>query len=111
MDNFLVWLAMWVVGTPISFLMVMSFMFIFVGFVCYIAGTFRGEKSPPEESKSQQLQCLYCHGTSFYEGPSGGMSTNILCANNECRHWFNYTALINKLDDLNRVEPPRTPKE
>ena len=49
------------------------------------------------------MKCAYCGGTEFYEGPSGGMSTNVLCANPECRHWFNYSPL--GMDDLNRVEP------
>lgn len=49
-------------------------------------------------------RCTYCRGTEFYEGPSGGMSTNILCANPECRHWFNYIPILGRLDDLNRVE-------
>lgn len=30
----------------------------------------------------------------FYEGPSGGMSTNIFCANSECRSGFNYTSIF-----------------
>lgn len=51
------------------------------------------------------IKCTYCGGTEFLEGPSGGMSTNVLCANKECRHWFNYTELLNQLEDLNRVEP------
>ena len=54
-------------------------------------------------------QCPYCHGTQFYEGPSGGLSTNIMCANLSCRHWFNYTPMTGTMDDLNRVEP--TPKQ
>jgi hypothetical protein len=31
------------------------------------------------------------------------MSTNIMCV--KCRHWFNYTPILEKLEDLNRVEP------
>ena len=49
--------------------------------------------------------CTYCKGTDFFEGPTGGLSINILCANKSCRHWFNWTAVINELDDLHRVEP------
>jgi hypothetical protein len=50
-------------------------------------------------------KCKYCGGTEFYEGASGGMSTNIQCANQKCRHWFNWTPIIDELDDLGRVEP------
>lgn len=53
---------------------------------------------------SDVVRCTYCGGTEFYEGPSGGMSTNILCAKVTCRHWFNYQGPFG-LDDLNRVEP------
>ena len=49
------------------------------------------------------LKCTYCGGTDFFEGPSGGMSTNVMCA--KCRHWFNHTPLLGQLDDLGRVEP------
>jgi len=51
------------------------------------------------------IKCTYCGGTEFYEGPSGGLSTNILCANPECRHWFNHSTLADPLEDLHRVEP------
>jgi hypothetical protein len=54
--------------------------------------------------KEQSMpRCTYCGGTEFYEGPSGGLSTNILCANKECRHWFNFTPF--GMDDLKKVEP------
>lgn len=56
-----------------------------------------------------QLKCTYCGGTKFFEGPSGGMSTNVLCANDKCRHWFNHTPF--GMDDLNRVEPTKAEKE
>jgi len=49
-----------------------------------------------------RLKCTYCGGEDFYEGPSGGLSTNVLCANPECRHWFNDTPM--GLEDLNRIE-------
>jgi hypothetical protein len=31
-------------------------------------------------------QCSECGSTTFYEGPSGGLSTNFCCENG---HWFN----------------------
>lgn len=55
--------------------------------------------------KRNEVTCTYCGGTGWYEGPQGGMSTNILCANAKCRHWFNWTPIVNQLDDINRVEP------
>lgn len=51
------------------------------------------------------MKCTYCGGTEFLEGPSGGMSVNVLCANPKCRHWFNHTPIMGKLEDLKRVEP------
>lgn len=63
------------------------------------------------EAKDDPLKCPYCGGTKFFEGPSGGMSTNILCANTECRHWFNYHQGIMPMDDLHRVEPTEAEKE
>lgn len=56
------------------------------------------------------MKCLYCKGTEFYEGPSGGLSINVLCANPECRHWFNYN-LLTELEDLHRVEPTKEEKQ
>lgn len=55
------------------------------------------------------MECTYCGGTDFYEGPSGGLSTNILCANDDCRHWFNHTPF--GLEDLERVEPTKEERE
>jgi hypothetical protein len=51
--------------------------------------------------------CTYCGGTKFYNGPSGGISQNILCANDDCRHWFNDHGFT--VEDLHKVEP--TPDE
>ena len=56
-------------------------------------------------------KCTYCGSSKFFTGPSGGMSTNILCANEKCRHWFNFTPGIGEdglLDDLHKVEPTET---
>lgn len=55
------------------------------------------------------MKCTYCGGTDFYEGPSGGMSINVLCANPKCRHWFN--GVLGDLQDLDRVEPTDEEKE
>lgn len=66
----------------------------------------------PEKSEDPtQAKCTYCGGTEFYEGPSGGMSQNILCANPDCRHWFNWHGGILPMDDLHRVEPTAADKE
>jgi endo-1,4-beta-D-glucanase Y len=57
-------------------------------------------------------RCTYCGGTEWYAGPTGGMSTNILCANKACRHWFNFTPEpLNIFDDLKRVEPTDEEKD
>ncbi len=55
-------------------------------------------------------KCTYCGGTTWFGGPSGGMSQNILCANPECRHWFNYAEGM-MFDDLHRVEPTKEEEE
>ena len=39
----------------------------------------------------RENKCPICHHEGFYEGPSGGMSTNIQCANESCAKWFNLT--------------------
>ena len=36
--------------------------------------------------------CPDCGGEGFFEGPSGGMSTNISCAT--CKHRFNVTPIL-----------------
>lgn len=43
--------------------------------------------------------CSYCGGEDFYAGARGGISTNMLCANDKCRRKFNFTPMMN-----NRVE-------
>lgn len=38
-------------------------------------------------------ECPDCHHhDGFYEGPSGGLSTNVECVN--CHHWFNITPVV-----------------
>jgi hypothetical protein len=50
------------------------------------------------------LKCTYCGGTAWIGGPSGGMNQNILCANKDCRHWFDYVPGL-VFEDLQKVEP------
>ena len=56
------------------------------------------------------MKCLHCGGEKFFEGPFGGMSVNVLCANPNCRHWFNWNPIQNKLEDLNKVESTQEQK-
>lgn len=62
-----------------------------------------------EKSQQDELKCSYCDGTKFYEGPSGGMSTNIMCADPACEHWFNYHQGIVPMDDLHMIGRDRRP--
>lgn len=58
----------------------------------------------PPEKGLDYMKCTYCGGTKFLEGPSGGGSINILCANYQCRHWFNEMGPFG-LQDLHCIEP------
>lgn len=42
-----------------------------------------------EKIPVQEVACLNCGSTKFYEGPSGGMATNLKCAG--CGLWWNDT--------------------
>lgn len=61
-----------------------------------------GKTTPVEETDQGKLfaiiasgKCPDCGSTEgFYEGPSGGMSTNIFCANEACKKRFNITPMI-----------------
>jgi len=49
----------------------------------------------------KKLRCPNCGGADWYEGPSGGISTNIMCR--DCGHWYNYHQGIAPMDDLHQV--------
>lgn len=54
-------------------------------------------KDTPESKLWAQIatnRCPDCDHEGFLEGPSGGISTNIKCANAECGARFNITPLI-----------------
>jgi hypothetical protein len=68
----------------------------------------RSNSDMPATASSTEPKCTYCGGTEFYGGPSGGMSQNVLCANEKCRHWFNATPF--GIEDLKRVEPTEEEK-
>jgi hypothetical protein len=55
----------------------------------------------------ERLRCPYCNGGKWIEGPSSGMSTNIMCAG--CAHWFNHHQGIIPMDDLHQVGRDRRP--
>lgn len=42
--------------------------------------------------------CPDCGGEGFYEGPSGGISTNISCAT--CEHRFNVTPMLRRAERI-----------
>lgn len=46
-------------------------------------------------------RCPNCQGTEWHIGPSGGLSTNIMCLS--CEHWYNYHQGIIPMDDLHQV--------
>lgn len=73
--------------------------------------SFRGRDAPPpgpamiiSETKTQ-ITCSYCGGCEFHRGPQGGGSVNIVCANPDCRHRFNFTPMLGEIEDLHMVEP------
>lgn len=43
-----------------------------------------------EEKKLLSGICPDCEGTLFSEGPHGGASINVMCANDKCKSKFNY---------------------
>jgi len=53
-------------------------------------------------TNGRNFVCTYCGGIDFYDGPSGGLSINKMCANDECRHRFNHTPMLNRVEDLHR---------
>ena len=60
-------------------------------------------------------KCPDCGSTAFYEGPSGGLCTNIRCAG--CSHWFNHCGFFveriartdSTPDQGSRPNPPTPP--
>lgn len=48
-------------------------------------------------------KCADCGGEGFFEGPSGGMSTNIICRNAACRSKFNITSFGNNHGTVDRI--------
>lgn len=65
-----------------------------------------------KQAEPEKMKCTYCGGTKFYGGPEGGMSQNVLCANDQCRHWFNHTPIPGmELEDLHKVEPTENERE
>lgn len=61
-------------------------------------------EKPPQDLRPQ---CIYCGGREWYAGPTGGMAQNIRCANEDCRHWFNWVPPpFDIFDDLHRADPP-----
>jgi len=45
-------------------------------------------------AKIASNHCPDCNGEGFLAGPSGGMSQNIMCANEQCGARFNVTPVI-----------------
>ncbi len=52
-----------------------------------------GDSDNTLQSSFKKGQCPDCASTKWYEGPSGGMSTNWFCANDDCKSGFNVCAV------------------
>lgn len=50
--------------------------------------TFR-DPTTDEAAELKTGHCCFCHGDRFLEGPEGGMSVNVKCANEACGAKFN----------------------
>jgi hypothetical protein len=64
-----------------------------------------GEQTPVRKTEAGKLwkiiatnHCPDCNGEGFYEGPSGGMSTNIECAT--CGRKFNVTPVTGRAERI-----------
>lgn len=55
--------------------------------------------------------CPDCGHRGFYEGPSGGMSTNIFCMNPKCRSGFNVTPVVEIAERIHKGDLSMYPKE
>lgn len=71
-----------------------------------------GDVKPVNETESGRLyhivgvegKCPDCGSIEgFYEGPSGGMSTNVFCANRACRSGFNVTPFSQGVGTCERI--------
>jgi hypothetical protein len=45
----------------------------------------------------------------FYQGPQGGLSTNIFCRNRECRQGFNVTPAVEYAERIHKLDIDRYP--
>lgn len=67
------------------------------------------EPTPPEDpiaAKIEENTCPDCQQTGFLEGPHGGMSVNIMCANPVCGSEFNVASYDGKIVFCDRISSP-----
>ncbi|RNJ49398.1 hypothetical protein [Methylocystis hirsuta] len=65
---------------------------------------FKIQKTPEPTPEPKYIICPNCGHDHFFEGPSGGVAMNIMCAN--CEQWFNYLGFgrnLSTLDSLHQV--------
>ena len=67
---------------------------------------------PPPMTDEQRVKtyvltdiCPDCGGKGFYEGPSGGMSQNIICMNATCGSRFNTTGPLGLVERISSPSP------
>jgi len=62
--------------------------------------------------RSDIWNCLHCQRNHFYEGGGDKESVDLLCANQQCRHWFRlYFDAADGLVDVGMIEFPDALKE
>lgn len=65
-----------------------------------------------DKSELRAGRCPDCHGTEFYEGPSGGMATNWQCATEKCGSRFNIagTFFMQRISEPSPNKPKEVPE-
>lgn len=60
----------------------------------------RGSSPVPKLAPARRLTCLRCGGSQFYEAPSTGPCSRVLCAEPACRSWFEVALMLDWVEPL-----------
>jgi hypothetical protein len=60
-----------------------------------------------EQNTFTQGKCPFCGGTEITEGPGGGASQNLFCANEECGAGFNIAIAFGTMIQAELIREPK----
>lgn len=76
--------------------------------IAWLRSLWRRHEPDDDQLLERFVRCPHCNSEKFLEGPSGGCSVNVFCANEDCRAGFNVFMVPGGPFLDREIQPPKS---